>query len=294
MLRFEIVQDSEQIKEFWNILSPKETIYDDWEFRQCFQKYFQYPLMCHVGYEGDKLIGILPLQLNTDKNYLEFFGGNYMEDNRVLIRKGYEQYIPEFYKQIVQPAVLEYIRGDDPFTASLPIQDYKYVLPLQGFKTYEEYFSTYLDGVARGKMRRKIRKVEKEQVVIRRNNFADLDFLFTWNMANFGDHSSFNDRPFHKEIFQDLLKFPYETFLLTFEVNNKKEGVSLAILYNGVYEYFNLGVNKTIPGLSTFVSIKNLEMALTSGAYLLDAFTGDYGWKEHWRFKKIPQHSWKK
>jgi CelD/BcsL family acetyltransferase involved in cellulose biosynthesis len=293
MLRFEIVQDSEKIKELWNTLSPKETIYDDWEFRFCFHKYFQYPLVCHVGYEDDQLIGMLPLQLNTDKNYLEFFGGDYMEDNRVMIKAGYGKYIPEFYKRITEPAHLSLIRGEDQFTASLPIQDYKYVLSLAGYTNVDEYLEASFHGETRKTMKKKARRVEREGMELLENNFADIEKLFEYNRGMFGDGSSFNDRPHHTEIFHDLLQPHFIPQLLSFKVAGQLQGVSLALLYNKSYAYVTLGIApNAIRDLSNFINLKNIERALALGAKEVDSFTGDYGWKERWHFSKIPQHKW--
>lgn len=294
-LEIKIIKDITEAAKLWRLLVIEKTIYDNWEFRACFHKYHQKELLFYAGYLNDDLIGLLPLQYNDQEKHLEFFGGSYMEDNCLMLKPGYEQYIPEFFAAIQQPAKLISIVGNDPFTTSLPLFDYKYILPLKNITTVEDYYTHYLDGEARGKMRRKIRKIEGQITQIDKNNFEDLDLLIKHNIENFGEQSGFVDRPYLKEIYYELLKLPYEKFLFTFTINGEKMATSFAILYKGVYEYFNFGVHNNSPrDLTTYVTIENLKSAITSKATLFDAFIGDYGWKKHWRFDKTPQYIFEK
>jgi hypothetical protein len=135
--------DPAQAEKLWRLFSPQETIYDDWQFRALFHKYHQHELQFYVGYQNDEPVGFLPLQYNAIEKHLEFWGGSYMEDNRVFIKTGFEQYIPEFYKNIPSKATLGYIRGTDPFTTQLPLEDYKYILPLQGISSIEDFIKKY-------------------------------------------------------------------------------------------------------------------------------------------------------
>lgn len=291
MLRFECVQQLEQAEKLWKFFSPEETIYDSWEFRYCFYKYFNYPLYFYAGYENEELIGVLPLQFNVDKQYLEFFGGDYMEDNRVMVKTGYENNIPEFYQQISRTAQLGLIRGSDAFTTQLPKQDFKYVLPLNKFKTSDEYLVALFHSETRKTIQKKVRRIERENMKVILNKLEDIELLFEYNKAMFKEKSSFNDRPHHQEIFRDLLVTPFKPYLLSFVIGEEVQGVTFSLLYKKSYAYISLGVYpKAVKDLVNFMNIKNIEQALGVGATEVDAFTGDYGWKERWHFSKIPQY----
>ncbi|HLL61074.1 MAG TPA: hypothetical protein VK338_05125, partial [Candidatus Nitrosocosmicus sp.] len=125
-LSFEIIKSLDTAQYYWDLLSPGESIFDEWDFRYCFYKKLNLPLFFYVGFTKNVPIGLLPLQYSTIDDCLEFFGGDYMEDNKIFIKYGYEKNIIDFYKSINQPAALIEISGDDPYTKSLPIDDYTY------------------------------------------------------------------------------------------------------------------------------------------------------------------------
>lgn len=293
-VQFSHITDLGHIKQIWNDLSQNKTIYDDWEFRHCFYKYNPYPVLGIVATDSQKPVGLLVIQNNTDKNCWEFFGGTYMEDNRVLLASGYESLVPEFYAQVPTPTKLYSMVDAHPFTTELPLEANKYVLPLNGLTSFEDYLSNFLDADARGKFRRKIRKVERENIQIRSGQIEDMTTMIKFNLAQFGDHSAFSARPHLTEIFHDLTKLGWPVHLYGFLKDGIPIAASFALIYNDVYEYFNLGTDESIEkdnlrDLATFVHKHNVEAAINANCYLFDAFTRSYGWKEHWKFAKIPQ-----
>lgn len=293
MIRFEKITTLAEAESYWKKFSPHQTICDNWEYRYNFYKYFGYEILFFLGFVDNQPIGILPLQRNTDKHVLEFFGGSYMEDNKVFIFPGFEAYIKNFYEQIQEPCQLEYISSDDDYTKTFELLGYKYTLPLQGIQNFEEYLVRYLDGEARGKMRRKVKKVEQNTVEIQKNIFEDVEKLFEYNEVAFGMDSTFH-LPFRKESFRDILKLNFPIYLMTFRINGEIKGISLAVVYNGVYEYLNLGAALDVRELRTYIHIKNIEEAIRAGVPILNAFNADCGWKELFHFQKTPQYKFDK
>jgi len=288
-IHFQIIKNVTEAEKIWKIFFVPKTIYSDWEFRYCFYKYFNYELFFYVGYVNDEPVGLLPLQFNTDKGYLEFFGGDYMEDNEVFIKKGYEEYVPEFYKQVTKKAKLEYIIGEDVFTTSLEIKDYKYVLPLKDLKDYEDYLTVYYQGKELREFRRKIRNIESKKLKIIINNFNDIEALFRFNKLQFED-SSFNE-PYREQIFRDLLKPPFQTQLVTYLDNDSIVAVSLGIIYGEVMESFNTGIAEGAPkNLREYIYLNKIDNAIKMRLKYFDSFVGAYGWKDKWHFSKIPQY----
>ena len=284
-LDFKIIKDLAQAKEIWNQLSPKETLWDDWDFRYCFYKYCNWELFFYTGYFKGQVVGVLPLQYNPEKKSLEFFGGEYMEENKVLIKNGCEQFVPDFYKQIDEKSELGDISGQDLFTRNLPLQEYIYLYDLSGITILEQFLNKYFDSDSRKKKKRLL----KEEVEIIYNNFPDLDLMIDLNIRNFGKESSFY-KPFRKEIFHDLLKLKYEPVLLTSIINGKKEAVSFAIKYKDKFISLNSGVNSaSFPWLEKYLILKKVAKAIELKCRVFDACAGDCGWKENWHLEKIPQ-----
>jgi hypothetical protein len=121
-VNFRVITDAEEAKKIWEIFSPKKRIDDDWEFRNTWTEKLDFPFHFIVGYDEDKPIGVLPLQLNTLKGlgpkllqmnipYLEFFAGIDTDDNDVWVLPGYEEYKKDFFKQIKDPTVLTSLKN---------------------------------------------------------------------------------------------------------------------------------------------------------------------------------------
>lgn len=295
VVQFKCVTESNEAEKIWRKLSPAETIYDTWEFRALFQKYHQKEIRFFVGFVNDEMIGCLPLQYNQEKGWLEFFAGDYMEDNRLFLKDEFEIYRPDFYehmKTLGEKVKLEYIRANDEFTKTFEVIDYKWVLSLAGMTSYKDFLDQKFEGKTRNTFYRKLRKFETETIEVVKNDYQDLELLFEYNKLMFGDHSSFNDRPFHQEIFRDLVAIPeFAPEILTFVINGEKEAVSFSLRYNGWYEFFLFGLRPDkIKDLSTLINIHNIQNAIETQSSYFDAFVGAYGWKDRWHFTSIPQY----
>ncbi len=293
-----LVSDQATAEKLWKQLSPAETIYDDWDFRETFHRYYRNELFFYTANVDGKVVALMPLQMGENGTTLEFFGGDYMEDNRVFALPGYEYCIPELYKHLDKPNDLEFIRSTDPYTETFPIVDYKYVLPLDTFKSSDDYIEAQYHGETKKKFKKRLRKIDETNPQIIVNNWEDLELLFQLNIDQFkdGPRQSMFAREYRQDIFRDLCK-AHETFtprLLTFVVNGEKQAVSLALLYNKNYASINTGiVAEPLLNLKEYIHIKKFDDAITEGCTLFDAFVRDYGWKEKWGLKKIPQYQFK-
>ena len=132
-VKFRVIYDIKEAQEYWEQFSYKETLFDLWQFRYSFYKYDNFPIYFILGELAGNVVGLLPLQRDTTNNFLQFFGGYWMEDNKVFIKPEYIGLIPQFYEQIKEPAKLKGIHQDDGFTANLPLDDYRYRLDLTNY-----------------------------------------------------------------------------------------------------------------------------------------------------------------
>jgi len=293
-LKIEVINEIEEAKKVWDKLSPNNVICDDWNYRYCFYKYFNYPLYFYVGLDKEEIIGLFPLQFNKDEKHLEFFGGGFMRDNCVFIKPGYEDCIEQFYNAITLPAELAKIVGEDLFTKSFEIYKYKYVANLSNINDVRDYLAKNFKARSRKKLQKKVEVIEHLDPKIVENNYEDLDLMFELNKKAFGERSSFN-KPYRKEAFRDLLKLDFDIHLLTYIINEKKEAVSFSIKYNDVYFYINAGSNKNdMFNLGSYIIYKQIEKAIGIKAKYLDAGMGDLGWKEIWHLEKTPQYMFSK
>jgi CelD/BcsL family acetyltransferase involved in cellulose biosynthesis len=292
----QIHTDIETCKTLWKQFSPAETLFDDWDFRAVFHSYYQHELYFIAAYAGDTCVGILPLQKNKTTHIYEAWCGDYMEDNRAMTDAHHTNCIPFLYLAIPRPSHIQYIRGTDVYTTALEIQDYKYILPLTLFGSSETYLEHTHVGKHLKEVRRKLRKTEELAVSIRKNNAADMLLLFEWNRLTFKEHSSFNDRPHHEEIFKDLVSYAGDNLkLITICVDTEPVAVSFAILYKNTYTCLNRGLHPLAPKhIREYIHMQKITDSLLSGATIMDGLVGDYGWKKEWGFQEIPQHVFKK
>jgi len=290
ILEIKSIDNFDEAKKVWTELSPDKVLCDNWDFRYCFYKYFNYPLHFYIGLDNGEIVGLLPLQYNKDTEYLEFFGGGYMRDNCVFIKPGYKECIPQFYSAISQNITLKNITGNDPYTTSLHTNKYKYVADFSDIKDIEDYFSKRFKAKKVKKIKKIVKTIESLNPTIVEDNYHDLDLLIEINKINFGKESTFN-KPYRWEIFHDLLKLNFEVHILTFIINDNKEAVSFSIKYKDTYVGISSGTRKNnIMNIGTYINYKKICKAIQSKAKYYDAGLHDAGWKEKWRMKKIPQY----
>lgn len=289
---WETVTSLDDCRRLWQQFTPAQTLFDDWEFRYAFQRYHQHPMRFVTARINDTVVGFLALQHNQTTGLYEFWGGDYMEDNRALVLPDHDWVIPHLYNAVPRPHALRYITGTDAFTTNLSKADNKYLLPLKKYSSYHEYLADKFSPDTRRNILSQERKVQRMGVAIEKNTMTDIELLIEYNLAQFGNDSSFASRPHHQEIFRELITLPSaQLFLHTYTIEGKREAVSLAMVYNGVYEFILAGINPDAPR-NTFklVNLHNIETAIQAGAHTFDAMVGSYGWKEQWHFDKIPQY----
>lgn len=284
------IESIEEAKNVWTKLTPDISIRDNWDFRYCFYKYFNYPLYFYAGYDNGEAVGLLPLQFNEENKYLEFFGGNFMNDNRVFIKQEYEDCVPQFYNAISQNATLKNITGNDPFTESLEVEKFKYTADLSGIKNTDDYFVKNFNSRSRKKLLKSVRDIESLKPEIIENKFSDLDLLIELNKKAFGEKSLFY-KPHKIDSNKDLFKLDFDMHMLSFIIKGKTEAVSFSVKYKDIYVFINAGTNKIdVPNLGTFNIYKNLEKAIRLGSKTFDAGLKDLGWKEKWHLIKAPRY----
>jgi hypothetical protein len=289
MLTFEIISDLDQARALWSEFSYDQTLFDTWEFRHCFYKYFNFPIHFIVGKNdsGEK-VGLLALQRNTNEGYLEFFGGSWMEDNKLFIKPGYEHEAQAFYSQINEPAHLIGINGGSDYEKGLVLDEYKYLLPISNYNSYQDYISDKFNKKTQQTYARKFRKIESLNPQMILNQDPDIEKLIDYNIQTFGEDSSFHS-PYRKEIYRDMLSLPFNRYLLSIKINDQIEAVCLNIEYKGTMFYLNAGANnQQIPNLGSYIIMQAIDIAIKNKFNTFDALMISYNWKERWHFNKIP------
>lgn len=298
-LRFRIVTKPEEAAVLWERFSPHKSLDDEWDFRYTFFKYLSFELYFIVGEVDEHPQFLLPLQKNTlkglmppyypgdNKEFLEFFGGDDTDDNRIMGIS--DARVFDFLKTQSLPARLAPLASSSETSDKEGFYEDKYILDFIDYKTYEDFLQNKWSSQSRKKIRQQLRKLYREHSIeILVNNYEDIDLIVKYNIQRFGEASSFRFE-YRKEIFRDLIEL-YDVLTLTVVVDGKKEAVSYGIIYKNTYIGMNAGVNSAIPDLSKLLILAQIDHAIARGCKTYDAGKGDSGWKEQFHLKKIPQY----
>lgn len=297
MIEIKLVSDLKTAEDLWNKLSPKNNIYDLWNFRYCFYQSDPQPLYFYTAYDDDQPVALLPLQYNQELACLEFFAENFTENNQPFFASGYEYLSQRLFEQDFGKTIKAYdLDGIDEFTCALPLEDHVYFINLAGLGSFDDYLlKAFSDRKKRAKFRRIATLLEeKHEIKTIINDFDDLKLIMDLNVKSFGAESYLNIGK-ERQPFFDLIKLPLDWRSITVVVDGVKLAGSLSVLYRDTYFYMIAGADmSTIPDVFKYLTKANLELAIASGAKIFNCSLGDCNWKSHWHMDKQPQYKFVK
>lgn len=296
-IEFKIETNLGNCRKLWHEFSPNLCIYDDWDFRYCFAKYFEYPLHFLVGSLEGKVIGVLPLEFDSTNNYYEFFGGLSMEYNKAFVKSGYEKYIPQFYKNLPKSVRLENMIGVEEILEILDFDIETYFLNLEKFKNFDDFLYLHFDKKRRKNFKGILKKNINLKSEIFFNEIQDLEILFSLNKKRFDneeDKSSFFEQH-EEEIFKDILKLDIPHEILSIKINNQTQAVSLSCFYNGCYYCLATAANVwDYSDLGTYLNLMNVKRAIEKNCEIIDFGYHDCNWKKLWHLTSNNLYKYKR
>lgn len=300
MIEIRVVEDLKTAEHLWREISPRQVIFDDWDFRCVFFKHEPHPLCFRAAYDvkdgQEELVGLMPL-VDYGEVGIGIIAEEPSEENRVFIKPGHEDVVKLLYESLSHKDQAEKnkiqfydISGEDEYTKSLPLEDYKYVLPLAGLDNFVDFLKIRLAAKRRRSLEKELAAIANLNLEVVVNDFSDLENLFKLNVGNFVGES-YLIKEEERAPWRELLEKPFAWQLTSLRSHGKTIAVSLAVLYNGYWHYLLTGTSfKTYPGLGKYLTKVNIEAAIAAGANYFDAGLGDCGWKNLWHFDMIPQY----
>ena len=285
-ITFKVETNLQKCHELWDFFSPRKYIYDDWDFRYCFYKYFNYQLHFITAYFAQEPVALLPLEFDNEHGYLEFMAGPFMEYNRVFVKPGFEYLVPELYLKVDNAARLEQISKEGGLLNNFVFDIKTYLLDLRGLNSLAEYLNRDFNSKRRNDFSRAIKKVYQMGVVeILPGEKKDLELLFSFNRKRFHKESSFEEEN-EENIFRDLLELGDNYSILKIVIDGKIRAVSLAVLYNKRYEYLAVGTDiEFVSNIGTLINLENIRKAIHEGAEFMDFGYDNCNWKEMWHLQ---------
>ena len=293
---FHIETDIKVCLSLWEKFSNDELLTDNWAYRFCFHKGYQSEPYFIVGKVKDTVIGFLPLEYDKKTKSYAFFGGGFgwNEQMRFVITEQFRKnYLNQFVAQIPQNSRLRYLHPDDVELITqklIPEEDPSYYLLPTEFNFDMEQYMAAFSPRSRKNLRKSVRRINDLNPKISEGNIADIDFLVRYNIGAHKKESLFHDK-YLTASFKNLLLEPSlkdHVKIVSVVIAGQVESVSIYAVFKGTLTYLEGSSNLENQYVTRYLDYHIFAQAFEKKITMIDALSGDCGWKERWRLKKQP------
>ena len=295
MCSVRVITDANECQAVWEEVIPRETIWDLWEVRQCFNRHYQRPLHFIVAEENGRICGLLPLSWVEEAGSYGYFPGEtwkgktWLEQNRVC-DEGNGTWstlldcCPGSYH-------LRYLLPPDAgLQNGCAIDEIGYLFTPPRYEyEMEKYFGEF-SRKSRKRLRRDLDAFEECGVRYRFDEPTDFEHLVKLNVDRFGAGSYFADSRF-TESFRSLMNLLHErgwTRITTVLIKGEITAVDLGCVFNGVYTLLGGGTSGDFPGVAKVINIHHMRWACEQKLKLVDFLCGDFAWKKIFHLSPRP------
>jgi hypothetical protein len=282
----------EDCKRLWEKYSPKESLWEVWDFNWCFYDSRFNKLYFIVGIEDKKELGLLPLMWDQEKGCYGFFGGDYPERRRFFIKDKLK--IVEFVRSVKGKICLEYIDDSEKsYIGSGPLSDTSFSLDLKKYPTINSFFERF-SKKHRKNLKYDLRKLEKLNYKLEWNNITDFERLVELNRKRFGEESNYCQLGFTDGMKRliDIADRRNMLNMVSIKINGKIEAAEIGVIYNNVYYVLDGGANLEVENIGKLLIITHIKRAIELGALAIDFLSSDSGWKRLWNLEETKQWEW--
>lgn len=294
MIEFEIVKDENECKKLWNEFSPKQLIWDLWDFRFCFYNN-NYEFNFIVGFDGKEKKGIMPLVFDKKEKSYTYFGDEFPEQNRLLLKDKTNARL--FLEKCPKNTLIPYISFDEKKHYDFAEGAKRYFLNLDKHgNSFENYLKSFKKK-HRKNLRYDIKNLEHLGYEIEHEkdmkNFGRIAEL---NRICLGNDSDYNDRDFELS----MMKLAEEATKMNIidmtiiQINKNTEAAGLGFFYNNIYTVSAFGRNPKIDNLGKLLIIEHIKSAISHNCREIDFMSTDAEWKELWNFDSQQLYEYKK
>ncbi|MCX6789715.1 MAG: GNAT family N-acetyltransferase [Candidatus Gribaldobacteria bacterium] len=300
-----IETDIKKCELLWEEFSPKQSLFDLWNFRWAFYVAYQYQPYFIVLQENSQNSGLLPLWYEKEKNKYFWFGSWWQEDNYFWLKNPAD--LPHLLALCPLPACLNGIIFEK-IADIIPEQekdnfqpdDPKYILELDQVRSFE-YYLAGLKKERRKAIKKDLFLIEKQNPEIILDNFNDFDALVALSKQRFINEKEDKNDPWYDpalkdirrvEALRNIIKYQmpqqnYQVKMITVKINQKIAGVDLVAIFNNCYYALVGGYDtENFPGIGNYLNMLNIKGALDLGLKKVDALQSDCGWKHRWYQEK--------
>lgn len=283
-LQVKVFSEIEDCYELWVKFSPKESLFDLWDFRYAWYLGYQYKPYFYSLIYRKQILGFVPLWYDSEKKRYEWFGSDWMEDNHFFVID--KIFIPLLIKILPKPFFLNAILPKYNFNG-LKFDESKYIFYLDKIKNIDE-FLIYLDKKNRYNLKYdyfKILSLKPHVVFDYENKMENLLRLKQLSEERFnGINRDWSDFIIKKRFntYKNLIinKNIFKTKFIKVYIQNKLAAIDLIITYKDRY-YPLKGANSVerFKGIGNFINYLEFSDAITNGYKIIDCLQGNYNWK---------------
>lgn len=290
-LYLKIDSNIDSCEKLWNEFSPKNSLFQLWDFRLAWYQGFRYKPFFYSLYLDNKLKAVLPLWYNSLEKRYEWFGGTWPEDNLFFLSE--KKYLPLLLKISPSPIYLNAI-DIDSFNPIINYKNFfnlrddypKYILDTKNLKTMDDYLYS-LNKKSRYQLRyfyKKFNDYQPELIILTGDQSKLLTKLKKLSIIDFERKRDISEyrKPERMKAFEMIYKNQKEYEILTFLVYIRNFLVVYDIV--AVYKknfYILTGASdlQRFPGANSYITYIEIEYALKNGFQLIDCMQIDYNWK---------------
>ncbi|HLD27108.1 MAG TPA: GNAT family N-acetyltransferase [Patescibacteria group bacterium] len=287
-LHLKVHSHIEECERLWNIFSPKQSLFDLWDFRYAWWEGYHCIPYFYTIYESRTPLALLPLWFDTDKKRFEWFGSEWMEDNMFMVKD--EDFINVLLRLIPKSMYLNTLETV-PHTIIEEIEvrrdKDKYVSDISSFSHIEEYLQT-LKKKHRYNLRRDYYTIKNLNPRIEitdgkkySDEFGDIVRLSLQRFS--GEEKS--DFRYKEDVDagRAILKNSglYTCTLIKVFIRDYLAAVDLIAHYNDRYYMLIGGANdvERFPGIGNFMVYHEFDDAIKNNFNVVDCLQVDYSWK---------------
>lgn len=303
-LTLKVHSDVEECYNLWEKFSPRDTLFDLWDFCYSWYQGLEYKPYFYTLYEGQKPVGVLPLCYDDreDKRF-EWFGCEWLENHKFFVED--KKLIDFFLKIVPTPVYLnsiaeyEEIRDLAKFGKLRKEKDSRNIKNISKMKSLSRYLYSLL------KKNRYHLKSDYQKLIsigarvqtLETKDLTHFEELLRMSKIRFdGVERSRSYVKRYEEAFRWIIRNSgvYKFKYIKVYVQNRLASVDMIITYKDIYYPFQ-GSNDVyrFSGIGNFMTYIEMEDAIKGEFKLVDILQEDHGWK-HKFFDQIPVYVFKK
>jgi len=297
-LQIEVVNDIVECQRLWEEFSPKDTLFECWEFRLAFYNAYKFEPYFILLKNPSENLALLPLEYNKKDGCYTWFGSSWQEENKIFAKDAsfasllLEAAPRPLSLEAMDASCQELLKGEIILESDLP----KYVLDLERMKSSEDF----LAGLSKNKrhgLRKDRRRIEKQNPQITIDEFSDLGTLISLSKKRFhqkGEGTDWEDSR-RIETFRQVIGLrdkSYKVRMISIYIDGQPAGIDLNAIFKGSYYALKCGYDvQSFPGIGNFMNLFEIEDAISLGMKRFDLLQNNYEWKDR-LFQQVPLYKY--